>query len=52
MTVEELLEHFNNKETIGEDFKVIEMMRELSAKARKITMEIKMKCPILLERFV
>ena len=36
MTVEELLEHFNNKETIGEDFKVIEMMRELSAKARKI----------------
>ena len=43
MKLEELLEHFNNGDTIGEDFRVIEMMRSLSREAQKITMEINTK---------
>ena len=40
MELKELLEHFNNGDTIGEDFSVIEQMRFYSRQAQKITMEI------------
>lgn len=40
MTLEELLTHFNNGDTLGEDPEVIELMRYYSREAQKITMEI------------
>ena len=40
MDLNELLNHFNNGETIGEDWAVIEQMRYYSREAQKITMEI------------
>ena len=43
MDKKELLEHFNNGATIGEDWEVIEQMRFYSREARKITLEINTK---------
>lgn len=43
MELKELLEHFNNGDTVGEDFEVIELMRYYSRQAQKITMEINTK---------
>lgn len=43
MELEELLEHFNNGDTLGEDFEVIMMMRKYSREAQKITLEINTK---------
>lgn len=40
MDLNELLNHFNNGETIGEDWAIIEQMRYYSREAQKITMEI------------
>ena len=40
MELKELLEHFNNGDTLGEDFEVIELMRYYSRQAQKITMQI------------
>jgi acetyltransferase-like isoleucine patch superfamily enzyme len=40
MELKELLEHFNNGDTVGEDWEVIELMRYYSREAQKITMEI------------
>ena len=40
MELRELLEHFNNGDTIGEDWEVIELMRYYSREAQKITMEL------------
>ena len=40
MDLKELLEHFNNGDTVGEDWEVIELMRYYSREAQKITMEI------------
>ena len=40
MKLEELLEHFNNGETMGEDPEIIQLMRYYSRQAQKITMEI------------
>ena len=43
MELKELLEHFNNGDTVGEDWEVIELMRFYSREAQKITMEINTK---------
>ena len=43
MDLKELLSHFNNGDTIGEDFEVIEQMRFYSREAQRITMEINTK---------
>ena len=40
MELQELLEHFNNGDTVGENWDVIELMRYYSREAQKITMEI------------
>lgn len=40
MDLQELREHFNRGDTLGEDFAVIELMRYYSREAQKITMEI------------
>lgn len=40
MELKELLEHFNNGDTLGEDMAVIELMRYYSREAQKITMKI------------
>ena len=40
MDLKELLEHFNNGDTLGEDAEVIELMRFYCRQAQKITMEI------------
>ena len=40
MTLEELLEHFNRGDTVGEDWEVIELMRFYSREAQKITMQM------------
>ncbi len=40
MDLKELLQHFNNGDTVGEDWEVIELMRYYSRQAQKITMEI------------
>ena len=40
MELKELLEHFNNGDTLGEDPAVIDLMRYYSREAQKITMEI------------
>ncbi|MBQ9708426.1 MAG: sugar O-acetyltransferase [Firmicutes bacterium] len=40
MELKELLKHFNNGDTVGEDWDVIELMRYYSREAQKITMEI------------
>ncbi len=40
MELKELLEHFNNGDTLGEDFEVIQLMRFYSRQAQKITMQI------------
>ena len=40
MELTELLQHFNNGDTVGEDWEVIELMRFYSREAQKITMEI------------
>lgn len=43
MELKELLVHFNNGDTLGEDPTVIELMRFYSREAQKITMEINTK---------
>ena len=43
MELKELLEHFNNGDTVGEDWEVIELMRYYSREAQKITLEINTK---------
>ena len=43
MKLQELLEHFNNGETLGENPEMIELMRFYSRQAQKITMEINTK---------
>ena len=43
MELKELLEHFNNGDTLGENPSVIELMRYYSREAQKITMEINTK---------
>ena len=43
MDLQELLQHFNNGDTIGEDWAVIEQLRFYSREAQKITMEINTK---------
>ena len=43
MELKELIGHFNNGDTIGEDWSVIELMRFYSREAQKITMEINTK---------
>ncbi len=40
MELNELLEHFNQGDTVGEDWEVIELMRYYSREAQKITMQI------------
>ena len=40
MELTELLQHFNNGDTVGEDWEVIELMRYYSREAQKITMKI------------
>lgn len=40
MELKELLEHFNNGDTVGEDWDVIELMRHYSREAQKITLKI------------
>ena len=40
MELAELLEHFNNGDTVGEDFEVINLMRYYSREAQKITLKI------------
>lgn len=40
MELQELLQHFNNGDTLGEDPDVIQQMRYYSRQAQKITMEI------------
>ena len=40
MTLDELLMHFNNGDTLGEDPEVIELMRFYSREAQKLTMEL------------
>ena len=40
MELQELLLHFNQGDTLGEDWEVIELMRDYSRQAQKITMEI------------
>ncbi len=43
MELKELLQHFNNGDTVGEDREVIELMRYYSRQAQKITLEINTK---------
>ena len=43
MELKELLEHFNNGDTLGENSEVIELMRYYCRQAQKITMEINTK---------
>ncbi len=43
MDLNELLQHFNRRDTVGEDPEVIELMRYYSRQAQKITMEINTK---------
>lgn len=43
MDLNELLQHFNHGDTLGEDPEVIELMRYYSRQAQKITMEINTK---------
>ena len=43
MELQELLEHFNNGDTLGENPEVIELMRFYSREAQKITVEINTK---------
>ena len=43
MDLEELLYHFNKGDTLGEDPRVIQLMRYYSRQAQKITMEINTK---------
>ena len=43
MDLEELLYHFNTGDTLGEDPRVIQLMRYYSRQAQKITMEINTK---------
>ncbi len=40
MELDELLEHFNRGDTVGEDWEVIELMRYYSREAQKITMQM------------
>ena len=40
MELQELLQHFNDGDTVGEDWEVIELMRYYSRQAQKITMKI------------
>jgi acetyltransferase-like isoleucine patch superfamily enzyme len=40
MELNELLEHFNRGDTVGEDWEVIELMRYYSREAQKITLQI------------
>ena len=39
MDLKELLQHFNNGDTVGEDWEVIELMRYYSRQAQKISEE-------------
>ncbi len=43
MDLNELLQHFNHGDTLGEDPEIIELMRYYSRQAQKITMEINTK---------
>ena len=43
MELKELLQHFNNGDTVGENREVIELMRYYSRQAQKITLEINTK---------
>lgn len=43
MELNELLQHFQDGDTLGEDPEVIELMRDYARKAQKITMEINTK---------
>ena len=43
MELKELLEYFNNSDTIGEDAEMLSLMRFYSREAQKITMEINTK---------
>lgn len=43
MELKELLEYFNNNDTIGEDQEAIDLMRYYAREAQKITMEINTK---------
>ena len=43
MELKELLEHFRNGDTLGEDFEVIELMRYYCREAQKIMLEINTK---------
>ena len=43
MELKELLQHFDNGDTVGEDWDVIELMRFYSREAQKITLEINTK---------
>ena len=43
MDLNELLQHFNHGDTVGEDPEVIELMRYYSRQAQKMTMEINTK---------
>ncbi|MDO4868829.1 MAG: sugar O-acetyltransferase [Bacillota bacterium] len=43
MDLKELLQHFNDGDTVGENWEVIELMRFYSREAQKITMEINTK---------
>jgi len=43
MELNELLQHFNNGDVLGEDWEVIELMRFYSREAQKITIEINTK---------
>ena len=40
MTLQELLEYFQNSDTIGENKEAVDMMRHYSREAQKITMKI------------
>ena len=40
MELQELVQHFNHGDTVGEDWEVIELMRYYSREAQKITMEM------------
>ena len=43
MELNELLEHFNNGDVLGDDPEVLKLMRHYAREAQKITMEINTK---------
>ena len=42
MTLQELLDYFNESKTIGENKEAVDMMRHYSREAQKITMKIRL----------